>query len=130
MNNRLLGIVLVAASASFLAAGSAFARSSHPRTSQVQILYTSKIANGPELKPGMYKVEVATDSQQPEVQFYQNNHLIAEAQAKAVDEGKKSDATEIYYDRSGRQQVITELDLRGWNEHFMFRATPASPAKS
>jgi hypothetical protein len=130
VRNRFSRIILIAASGLFLTAGTALARSSHSKTAQITVLYTSKIGNGPELKPGNYKVEVAANAKPIEVTFYQNGRLVAQAPAKLVNEGKKADDTQIYYNNAGNEHVITRLDMQGWNEQVMFPASGHNAAGS
>jgi hypothetical protein len=123
MKTRVGAILLAAATASFLAASTAFARfgkGSHPKSGEITVIYPSKIANGPELKPGTYKVEVNDHTSSPQVAFYQDGKLVAQVPAKLVDQGKKLDTTQVYYDTVGNDRVITQIDLQGWTQKVMF----------
>src|SRR5690242_18701678 len=97
-----------------LSLGSAMAKPGIVKCKTVDVVYQSKLGNGPELQPGQYKVEVNEASTTPEVMFYQDGKLVAKAPVKLVDMGKKADATEIDYNQASHQQVITSMRLDGW----------------
>jgi hypothetical protein len=119
------------ASALFLLAGAALAHNSdHLRTSSVDILYPSQIANGPELQPGTYKVELASTGTPSKVMFYRYGKLVAEVPAKLVSEPTKNAQSEIYYNQAGNEHFITQIDVRGWNNKLLFRHSDNNQAKS
>jgi hypothetical protein len=124
MNNRFGQAVLITGIVLFLTIATAsplFARtSSHTKSGDIDVIYPSKIASGPELQPGTYKVELDSKATSPEILFYQNSKLVAQAPAKLVDEGKKSDQTEVFYSTVGSEHVITQIDLQGWTQEVMF----------
>ena len=122
MTNRFFRMALIAATMSFLGAGTALAKSSHSKTVRIDVLYPSRIANGSELKPGNYKMEVANNATKPEVMFYENNKLVAQAPAQLV-AGEKSADTEVHYTTTGDEHVITQIDLKGWTEKVMFNSS-------
>lgn len=99
---------------------------SHPRSGRIDVLYPSRLANGPNLQPGTYKVELASNATSPEVMFYQDGKLVAQAPAKLVDDGRKNDETKVYYNTAGQQHVITEIDLQGWEQKVMFNTSAKS----
>ncbi len=91
------------------------------KSDQVNIIYETRVGNGPTLKPGVYKLAVINDPQSPKVQFYQNGKRVAEVPAKLVSQSKKNPETEVYYNTVGKDDhVLTEIRLNGWTENIMF----------
>jgi len=117
-------MALIAVAATFLAATTLWARSSktgnHTQSAQVPIVYASRIADGTELQPGTYKVELTPDASSPELMFYQEGKLVAKAPVTLVNEGKKIDQAEIPYNTAADQHVITEIDVHGWRPEMTF----------
>jgi hypothetical protein len=130
MRNRFYRTVLVAVTASLLTAGTALARSaeksSRPKSGQIDVIYPSKIAAGPELQPGTYTVELGEHASSPEIMFYQNGKLVGQAPAQLVDNGKKTSETEVDYDTAGNERVITEIRLRGWTQKVVFNPSASA----
>lgn len=124
MRSHFCQTALIAAVATLLPASAALARfpgtSGHTESGQINLIYTSRIANGPELKAGTYKVELAQNASASEVMFYQDGKLMAKAPAKLVSENKKIGQTEIQYNTAGDQHYITEIDLHGWRQELKF----------
>lgn len=124
MRNYSFQTVLIAVTAFLMAAAPALARraatSSRTESGQVNLIYTSRIANGPELKAGTYKVELARNAGAPEVMFYQDGKLMGKAPAKLVTESKKIGQTEIQYNTADNQHFITAIDLHGWRQGLKF----------
>jgi len=113
--------ILVAASIAFAKFPSLDLGRSSKKSANVEIFQTARIPNGPTLQSGEYKVVLSNNSPTPEIGFYQNGKLLAQVPAKLVDQAKKFDATEVYYDTSGAgTQVITQMDLSGWREKILF----------
>ena len=119
---------MLAAAGILVAASMAFAKfplldfgHSSNKSADVEIMQTARIAGGPTLQSGEYKVVLNNSSTTPEVGFYQNGKLVAQVPAKLVHQGKKISETEITYDtRSANAQVITEMDLGGWTDKVFF----------
>jgi hypothetical protein len=130
MQNYFCRLGALALTALFVVTGTALARSSHDRTAQVNIMFQTEVANGKVLQPGIYKVKVSNNANSPEVMFYQNNKLVAQTPARMVATSQKSGDTEVHYDTAGPEHVITQIDLRGWNEELMFNSKIGSPAGS
>ena len=124
MRNHFCQAALITGCAVFLTAATVWARSSktgdHTESGQVNIIYTSRIVNGPELKPGNYKVELSPSESSPEVMFYQGGKLVAKAPVTLVNQSKKIDQTEIQYNTAANQHVITEIDVHGWRQTLKF----------
>jgi hypothetical protein len=124
MRNQFCRVALIAVTACLLGASTAWARfpgtSGHTESGHINLIYTSRIVNGPELKAGTYKVELPRNASSPEVMFYQNGKLMGKAPAKLISEGKKIDQTEIQYNTAGNQHVITQIDVRGWRQELKF----------
>lgn len=104
-----------------LARSSGSQRAPH-KTTNIDVPQAARLGNGPELKAGSYRVTV-TESASPEVEFYQRGKLIAETPAKLVAQNRKSTQTDISYNRQGKNQVITEMDINGWNQKVVFGGT-------
>jgi hypothetical protein len=121
-------IALIAVAATFLALRPRCGRG-HPRPAitpsqpRSKIIYASRIANGTELQPGTYKVELTPNASSPELIFYQEGKLVAKAPVTLVNEGKKIDQTEIQYNTAADQHVITEIDVHGWRQEIKFRTS-------
>ena len=61
------------------------------------------------------------NSTKPEIEFYQNDKLVAQVPAKLVEQGKKINKTELLFDtQADGTQVITEMDLSGWKDKVYF----------
>jgi hypothetical protein len=114
--------ILVAASMAFAKFPSFdLGRSSKKPSANVTIIQTALLPGGPTLQSGKYKVALNNSSPTPEIGFYQNAKLVAQVPAKLVEQGKKFDVTEVYYDTRGADtQVITQMDLSGWREKILF----------
>ncbi len=127
MRNHLYRVALIAASVIFLTAATVWARSSktgdRTESGQVVVIYRSRVANGPELKPGTYKVKLTPNASSPEVMFYQNGKLVAKAPVTLVNQSKKIDQTEIQYNTAANQHVITQIDVHGWRQKMNFPAS-------
>jgi hypothetical protein len=53
-------------------------------TKTIDIVYPTKVGGGPMLQPGMYRVELQTNSKSPELDFYQSRQQVAEVPVKLV----------------------------------------------
>jgi hypothetical protein len=123
--------MLVAASMAFAKFPSLDFGHSSKKSADVNIIQTARIPGGATLQPGEYKVALNDNSSTPEIGFYQNGKLVAQAPAKLVDQGKKFDETEVFYDtRGGSTEVITEMDLSGWREEVLFRKNNGTARKT
>lgn len=117
----LLTAILFSVSVGF-ARSSGSARAPH-KTIHLDVPQAARLGNGPELNAGSYRVTI-TESASPKVEFYQQGKLIVETPAKLVAENRKSSQTDISYDQEGKTQVITEMDISGWNQKVIFSGTP------
>ncbi len=130
MRNNFCQLAFIAVTATFLTVTTVWARSSrttnHTESGQVSILYTSRIENGSELKPGNYKVELSPNASSPEVMFYQDGKLVAKAPVTLVNQSKKIDQTEIQYNTAANQHVITEIDVHGWRQEMKFPSSKST----
>jgi hypothetical protein len=99
----------------FLATGLAFAK-----TKGVTLDRTAKLADGPQLAAGSYKVDVLNMQNKPEVVFYQGKDVVAKVPAKLVAEPMKAEHTEVTYNTAMRPQVIIEIQLSGWKDKLVF----------
>jgi hypothetical protein len=122
MRNRFLICLLGAGMAVALSAGLAAAK-----TSTVQFIYRARLGNGPIISPGSYHVVLMKNSSKPEVAFYKGRKQVAEAPVKLVSVAKKNSETAVIYDQSHKNSnIVTEIDLDGWNQNMVFsrKATP------
>ena len=118
---------LIAVTATFLTAATAWAgTSNHHESGNVDLIYASRIVNGPMLKAGTYRVELVSKASSPEVMFYQDGKLMGKAQPKLVNEAKKIDQTEIQYNTAGNKHVITEIDVHGWRQELKFPSSQST----
>jgi hypothetical protein len=91
------------------------------KSGNIILSQNEKIANGPELKAGNYKVELLKKSPVPQVAFYQNGKLVVQASAKLVNAPMKNDETKVLSDQGkNHTPIITEMDLKGWNQNVVF----------
>ncbi|HEV2233267.1 MAG TPA: hypothetical protein VGV68_07670 [Terriglobia bacterium] len=89
-------------------------------SARVDLSGNTKLGNGPELKPGNYRVELLTTSPTPEVSFYRDNKLVAQTPVKLVSESKKNNETAIYTKPGeNNSQIITEIELNGTNQKIV-----------
>ncbi|HUI41438.1 MAG TPA: hypothetical protein VL523_05670 [Terriglobia bacterium] len=118
MRKKLENCLLGATAALLLTAGLALAK-----TTTVHLMYNVKLASGTILQPGAYRVAVVNASNSPELAFYLNRKQVGEMPVKLVSEPAKISETEIHYDAANNSHVLTEIDLRGWNQKLMFPGT-------
>lgn len=117
MGSRAVMTLFAVAMALTLVTGLAFAKAKG-----VNLDFTGKLASGPELKPGHYKVEVLQNSGSPEAVFYKGKDVVARAPVKLVEEPTKIPYSEVVYntDAGDHEQIITEIRLSGWYEKLVF----------
>jgi hypothetical protein len=109
INSTLAVVVLL------LAAGMAFAKAK-----EINISQPAKLANGPELQPGTYKVDLLKAQDAHEVLFYKGNEVVARTPAKVLEEPSKAPRTEIVYETRDGGRVITQMRVDGWREKLIF----------
>jgi hypothetical protein len=94
------------------------------KTNTVQFAYRTSLGNGTVLNPGSYRVVVINDSSTPKVAFYQGSKQVAETPVRLVPVSKKNSETQVIYDQSHKNSnVLTEIDLDGWNQNMVFHQT-------
>jgi hypothetical protein len=133
MNPIYLTPVLAASLAMF--AGSAHAKSlrlhkSPSKSAQVTLVSSVKLADGTQLEPGTYKVEVSDNAQSPEALFYKGSALIARSPVKLESQPQKSNQTAILTKNQGSDSVITEIQLSGRTEKLVFGNTVSDKGTS
>ncbi|MEJ2008242.1 MAG: hypothetical protein P8Z30_08825 [Acidobacteriota bacterium] len=117
MPSKIRTTLISALSVVFLFAGMAFAR-----TMRVDVIYSSTVGKSLKLKPGNYRIDIASNSKSPIVKFY-NNHgkFVGQVPVKLASLSHKNNATEIQYNTvASNNHVITEISPRGWNENLLF----------
>ena len=95
MNKNMVNQSMLVAAGILVAASVAFAKfpsfdlgHSSKKSANVEIVQTARLAGGPTLQSGKYKVALNNDSPTPAIGFYQNGKLIAQVPAKLVDQSK------------------------------------------
>ncbi len=129
MPSRIRTTLISALSVVFLFAGMAFAK-----TMRVDVIYHATVGKSLKLKPGNYRIDVASNMKSPTVKFY-NNHgkLVGQVPVKVASVSRKNNQTEIDYNTvASNDHVITEISPRGWSENLLFshsRASKSDPKK-
>jgi len=97
------------------------------KAKEITISDPAKLASGPELKPGSYKVDLVKTEEAAEVVFYRGDELVAKSAAKLVEEPRKAAYTQIVYDTQETPKVIKEMVLRGSKERIIFERPTEMP---
>ncbi|MGA2982425.1 MAG: hypothetical protein ABSG32_01350 [Terriglobia bacterium] len=109
--------VTIIAMALFVAA-SAAAKAKDSR--DVRLNYDATVA-GSHLASGVYNIKWETHSPQATVSFLQGNKVVATAEGKVVDRGKKYQDNQIVYNEAGNGgRKIQEIRFRGSSEVIVF----------
>ncbi|MFZ0960746.1 MAG: hypothetical protein WAO35_07545 [Terriglobia bacterium] len=111
-----LSVTIVAMA--FLVAGSAAVQAKD--SAELVIYYNASVA-GSQLASGTYNVQWQTHSPEATVSFMKGKKIVATAQGKVVDRGKKYSANEVVYyvtDNGARQ--IQELRFGGSSQVIEF----------
>ncbi len=90
------------------------------RSTRVTLASSEKLAGGPMLPAGTYRMEVPENVTNPHVMFYKDGKLVAKALAKVVTKTQKNPYTEVDSSKEGSEDVITEIRPSGWTEVVMF----------
>lgn len=93
----------------------------------VRLFDPAKLANGPELQPGTYRVEVVKGQDASEALFYKGKDLVVRVPVKLVQESAKSPHTAIHLDTIDGARVITQIRVAGWKESLVFERTAQEP---
>ncbi len=102
----------------FLVAASAAAKTKH--ADDVVIGQDATVA-GAHLASGSYDIRWETHSPDATVSFVHGGKVVATAEGKVVDAGKKSSANEVLYDQGADGgQVIREIRFVGSSEAIVF----------
>lgn len=123
MNNKWSRSALAAAAVLLFATGVASAKfprlsKSTNKSAEIEITQQARLGNGPELQPGSYKVTLVNNSNSPEVAFYQNGKLVAQAPVQLVAGANKFNQTEI--ESNSDTHTIIEIRLQGWTQRILF----------
>ena len=111
-------MLLAGVAAAFLVAISAPAKTRH--ADDVLIGQDAAVA-GSHLASGTYDIEWQTHSPEATVKFYEGNKLVATAEGRAVDKGKKYSANEVVYDQTADgKRVIREIHFIGSSQILVF----------
>lgn len=123
MPGKIRTTLISALSVVFLFAGMAFAK-----TMRVDVVYHATVGKTLKLKPGHYRLAVASTAKTPMARFY-NNHgkLVGQVPVKVSSISRKNDQTEVEYNlASANNHVITEISPRGWSENLYFSHSKAN----
>jgi len=93
---------------------------SSEKAATIDVAQSVQVPNGPVLKAGSYKVFLMSDSATTQVGFYQDGKLVGQAPVQMVDQGSKSDVTEVHTDTTNGNAVVTEIDVNGWTKSIQF----------
>jgi len=131
LSNKLFaGLVAALFAATSLGFASWGSHKKTERATNVTFVEMVKLQNGDTLKAGTYRMEVAEDSQTPNVSFYQDGKVVATVQAKAITEQTKNSDTEIDYNQQGEAHILTEIKPAGWEEALLFGSSSQGGASS
>lgn len=115
--------VAVPVFASMTLAFSWFSHSSSIKSTDVNIVYSSRLANGQTLKAGKYKLEIPLKTKTPELKFYQHGKLVASVPAQVKKEHRKNQTTEVDYNNQGNVQYMTEIRPDGLRKAYVITGT-------
>ncbi len=79
-----------------------------------------RIGNGPELQPGTYRVEIVTNQDSAEVNFFQGSDLVVTVPVTLTKESAKCNNTEIHFEEVEGVKIVTKIRLRGSKESLVF----------
>jgi hypothetical protein len=101
----------------FVAAGAA----AKPKDSRNVVLHSDATVAGSHLASGRYNVQWQTHSPEAIVSFLQGSKVVATAEGKVVDHGRKYLLDEVVYDETADgARVIRELRFKGSSEVIEF----------
>ncbi len=122
MRINILKSAATVAAVMLLAAGLAVAKSSN-----VNLMYRSKVSNGLTLKPGNYKVALMPNAQKPELGFYEGRKLVGQVPIKLVPASRKFAQTEVFYSAPHNNvRSVQKIEMNGWKRAFVLGNTPQS----
>ena len=116
-------IVVVPLFASMTLAFSWFSHSSSVKSTDVNIVYSARLANGQTLKAGNYRLEIPLKTKTPELRFYQHGKLVASVPAQVKKERRKNQTTEIDYNNQNNVRHMTEIRPDGLRKAFVITGT-------
>ena len=91
------------------------------RDSKSMVLHYNATVAGSQLASGRYNVQWETHSPEATVSFLQGSKVVATAEGKVVDRGRKYLSDEVMYDETpDGAHVIRELRFRGSSEVIEF----------
>ncbi len=88
---------------------------------EVIIRDQAKLGNGPELRPGTYRIEVEKNQESAEVRFFQGKELVLTTPATLVQEAEKCDNTQVHSEDVDGGRVITKIWLQGSKDSLVFK---------
>jgi hypothetical protein len=106
-----------------MSAASWFSHNSSIKSTNVQILYNTKLANGKMLEAGTYTLKIPLNTQSPELKFYRRGKLVASVPAQVKMETRKPSATELEYTRKGKTEYLTEIHPGGVRKAYILSGT-------
>jgi hypothetical protein len=127
MLNKISTIIISALGIVFLFSAMAFGK-----TDTIDVLYPATVGKSLKLKPGNYKIDVASNQKSPTVNFYnKEGKLIGQAPVKLLNETRKNQQTQVDYTTlASNNHVITEISPGGWKENLYFSHSKIDNASS
>ncbi|MGA3326261.1 MAG: hypothetical protein ABSF45_17455 [Terriglobia bacterium] len=99
----------------------AVAAAAKPKDYRSVVLHSDATVAGTHLGSGTYSVQWQTQSPEATVSFSQGSKVVATAEGKLVDSGRKYDSNEVMYDEAaGGGRVIREIRFKGSSEVLEF----------
>lgn len=127
MPGKMRTTLISALSVVFIFAGMAFAK-----TMRVDIIYHAKVGKSLKLKPGHYRINVASNMKSPTVKFYNKyGKFVGQVPVKVASISRKNSQTEVDYNTvASNDQIITEISPEGWSENLYFTHSKTSKSSS
>jgi hypothetical protein len=111
-----------------ISAASWFSHNSSVKSTNIRIVYNSKLANGKTLDVGSYTLKIPLNSKMPQLKFYQRGKLVASVAAQVKTMSREPSATEVDYSLKNGAEYITEIRPDGLRKAYVISGK--SPAKS
>jgi hypothetical protein len=102
-----------------------FSHNSSVKSTQVNILQNTKLANGKTLEAGNYRIDIPLNSKSPELKFYRDGKLMASVPAIVKQETRRPSETEVDFSRKGGAEYLTEVRPRGLTQGYVISSSSA-----
>jgi hypothetical protein len=118
-------LLISAAIATLMTAGLSFAKDN-----SINVLYKSKVGTEALLKPGKYRVNLVQGANSTKLDFYRNDHQVAQVPVTIKPENRNNQYTEVDYNQLTKNaHAITAIRLKGWSEEFVMPSLSSATAK-